>query len=206
MGEYEDAAGSGEAESGEPGESGEEHGAAGTHGSQTPGAAEARDRSGWDDAGLADLADLAESGAGGDRSEAASVPRISNRPGPLPPFDEADDPASPPVVATSDAEIGTALADGAVVAVPAVGGYCLAVRVGTPGGEAKLEALAADPDGPHYAVGHVDDVRGLTSGWTDEVEGLLHRCWPGPVDVFLPRAVAGATASSGRRAGRVRRR
>jgi tRNA A37 threonylcarbamoyladenosine synthetase subunit TsaC/SUA5/YrdC len=81
------------------------------------------------------------------------------------------------------------------VAVPGVGGYCLAVRVGTPGGEAKLEALAADPDGPHYAVGHVDDVRDLTSGWTDEVEGLLHRCWPGPVDVFLPRAVAGAPGS-----------
>jgi tRNA A37 threonylcarbamoyladenosine synthetase subunit TsaC/SUA5/YrdC len=59
--------------------------------------------------------------------------------------------------------------------------------------EARLEALAADPDGPHYAVGNRDDVRPLTSGWTDELERLLDRCWPGPVDVFLPRASTGLT-------------
>jgi tRNA A37 threonylcarbamoyladenosine synthetase subunit TsaC/SUA5/YrdC len=96
----------------------------------------------------------------------------------------------PKVVGIADAELEVALAEGAVVAVPGVGGYCLAVRVGTPGAEARLEAIAADPDGPHYAVGHRDDVRGLTSGWTDELERLLERCWPGPVDVFLPRASA----------------
>jgi tRNA A37 threonylcarbamoyladenosine synthetase subunit TsaC/SUA5/YrdC len=100
---------------------------------------------------------------------------------------------SPPVVVLGDAQIGTALAGGAVVAVPGVGGYCLAVQVGTPGAEARLEALAADPDGPHYAVGHRDDVRALTSGWTDEIERLLERCWPGPMDVFLPRAATGLT-------------
>jgi tRNA A37 threonylcarbamoyladenosine synthetase subunit TsaC/SUA5/YrdC len=100
---------------------------------------------------------------------------------------EAD---SPPVVDTADSEIGTALAEGSVVAVPGVGGYCLAVSVGTPGAEARLEALAADPDGPHYAVGHREDVRAMTSGWSDEVDKLLQRCWPGPVDVFLPRAGA----------------
>lgn len=104
-----------------------------------------------------------------------------------------DERARPPVVGTGDAGVGTALAEGAVVAVPGVGGYCLAVQVGTPGAEARLEALAADPDGPHYAVGHRDDVRTLTSGWTDEVERLLERCWPGPVDVFLPRASTGLT-------------
>ena len=105
---------------------------------------------------------------------------------------EADG-ASPPVVPLGDAKIGAALAEGAVVAVPGVGGYCLAVQVGTPGAEARLEVLAADPDGPHYAVGNRDDVRGLTSGWTDEIERLLERCWPGPVDVFLPRAATGRT-------------
>ena len=42
------------------------------------------------------------------------------------------------------------------------------------------------PTGPHYAVGHADDVRALTSGWTDELGRLLERCWPGPVEVFLP--------------------
>jgi tRNA A37 threonylcarbamoyladenosine synthetase subunit TsaC/SUA5/YrdC len=104
-----------------------------------------------------------------------------------------DNGVRPPVVAVGDAQIGAALAGGAVVAVPGVGGYCLAVQVGMPGAEAGLEALAADPDGPHYAVGQRDDVRALTSGWTDEVASLLDRCWPGPVDVFLPRAATGRT-------------
>ncbi len=103
-----------------------------------------------------------------------------------------DEAARPPVVGAGDTKIATALADGSVVAVPGVGGYCLAVRVGTPGAESRLAALAADPDGPHYAVGQRDDVRALTSGWSDEVASLLDRCWPGPVDVFLPRAIAGA--------------
>lgn len=104
-----------------------------------------------------------------------------------------DEGASPPVVPEGDEKIGTALAEGAVVAVPGVGGYCLAVQIGMPGAEARLEVLAADPDGPHYAVGNRDDVRALTSGWTDEIERLLERCWPGPVDVFLPRASTGRT-------------
>jgi tRNA A37 threonylcarbamoyladenosine synthetase subunit TsaC/SUA5/YrdC len=103
-----------------------------------------------------------------------------------------DEVARPPVVAVGDVKIGAALAEGSVVAVPGVGGYCLAVQVGTPA-EARLEVLAADPDGPHYAVGNRDDVRPLTSGWTDELERLLDRCWPGPVDVFLPRASTGLT-------------
>jgi tRNA A37 threonylcarbamoyladenosine synthetase subunit TsaC/SUA5/YrdC len=98
------------------------------------------------------------------------------------------DAADPPLVQAGAAEVGSALAQGAVVALPGVGGYCLAVQVGTNDAEARLEALVADPEGPHYAVGHRDDVRGLTSGWTDEVDRLLERCWPGPVDVFLPRA------------------
>jgi tRNA A37 threonylcarbamoyladenosine synthetase subunit TsaC/SUA5/YrdC len=100
----------------------------------------------------------------------------------------ASNPSEPPVVPSGAAEIAGVLAGGAVVALPAVGGYCLAVAMGTPGAEARIEALAADPEGPHYAVGQVDDVRGLTSGWSNEVEQLLERCWPGPVDVFLPRA------------------
>jgi L-threonylcarbamoyladenylate synthase len=95
--------------------------------------------------------------------------------------------SSPPLVQAGASEVGTALARGAVVAVPAVGGYCLAVQLEQNGAVERLEALVADPEGPHYTVGHRDDVRGLTSGWTDEVERLLERCWPGPVDVFLPR-------------------
>jgi tRNA A37 threonylcarbamoyladenosine synthetase subunit TsaC/SUA5/YrdC len=97
--------------------------------------------------------------------------------------------AHPPLVEVGALNLGNALEEGTVVALPAVGGYCLAVQVGVPGAEARLETLAADPDGPHYAVGQLDEVRALTSGWSDEVERLLERCWPGPVDVFLPRAV-----------------
>jgi L-threonylcarbamoyladenylate synthase len=103
----------------------------------------------------------------------------------------------PPVVGAGDAAVGPALAGGAVIAVPAVGGYCLAVDAGSPGAEQRLSALAADPEGPHYVVGHVDDVRDLTSGWTDEVHQLLQRCWPGPVEVFLPRMRGAAPSDSG---------
>src|SRR5580704_19549409 len=98
MGEYEDAADtgdSGDAETTEPAETSEP-----TETTETPGAAEARDRAGWDDAGLADL--VAGSGAGGDSSEWTGGSRISNRPGPLPAFSDADA-ASPPVVGASDA-------------------------------------------------------------------------------------------------------
>lgn len=96
------------------------------------------------------------------------------------------DEAHPPVVAAGAGDVSDALAAGSIIAVPAVGGYSLAVRVGSPDAKARLVELVADPDGPHYAVGHTDDVRQLTSGWTDELGRLLERCWPGPVEVFLP--------------------
>jgi tRNA A37 threonylcarbamoyladenosine synthetase subunit TsaC/SUA5/YrdC len=73
-----------------------------------------------------------------------------------------------------------------------VGGYSLAVRSDSVDGVARLVELAADPDGPHYAVGQIDDVPALTSGWTDELKTLLQRCWPGPLEVFLPSAGSGA--------------
>jgi tRNA A37 threonylcarbamoyladenosine synthetase subunit TsaC/SUA5/YrdC len=94
----------------------------------------------------------------------------------------------PPLVGPGAAAVREALEAGAIVAVPDVGGYSLAVRAGSPDDEARLAELAADPDGPHYAVGQIDDVRALTSGWSDELGTLLQRCWPGPVEVFLPRA------------------
>ena len=109
------------------------------------------------------------------------------------PSAEGDPRTHPSLVGAGAHHVAEALEEGTVVALPAVGGYCLAVQVGAPGAEARLATLAADPDGPHYAVGHRDEVRALTSGWSDEVERLLERCWPGPVDVFLPRAVAGAS-------------
>ena len=98
--------------------------------------------------------------------------------------------ARPPIVSVGAAAVAEALGSGAVIAVPAVGGYCLAVRAGSPEVEVQLAELAADPEGPHYAVGSAEAARSLTSGWSDEVGRLLERCWPGPVEVFLPRAAA----------------
>ena len=105
-------------------------------------------------------------------------------------MDDADDfeKARPPLVAAGATAVLDALGAGAIVAVPNVGGYSLAVRAGSSADEARLVELAADTDGPHYAVGQIDDVRALTTGWTDELGTLLQRCWPGPVEVFLPRA------------------
>jgi tRNA A37 threonylcarbamoyladenosine synthetase subunit TsaC/SUA5/YrdC len=93
--------------------------------------------------------------------------------------------AHPPLVGAGAAEVVEALVAGAIVAVPNVGGYSLAVRAGSQVEESRLVELAADPDGPHYAVGQIDDVQSLTSGWTDELGTLLQRCWPGPLEVFL---------------------
>ena len=107
----------------------------------------------------------------------------------------SDNEAHPPLVGARSAAVAEALAAGAIVGVPGVGGYSLAVRTGSFEGEARLVGLAADPDGPHYAVGRIEDVRTLTSEWTDEMQTLLERCWPGPVEVFVPRAAS--TSGSG---------
>ena len=104
----------------------------------------------------------------------------------------------PPLVGAGASEVVGALEAGSIIAVPAVGGYSLAVRAGSPDGEARLVQLAADPEGPHYAVGHRDVVRSLTTAWTDELGRLLERCWPGPVEVFVPR-VADSSAAADRR-------
>ena len=100
----------------------------------------------------------------------------------------SDNEAHPPLVGARSAAVAEALAAGEIVGVPGVGGYSLAVRTGSSEGEARLVELAADPEGPHYAVGRIEDVRTLTSGWNDEMQTLLERCWPGPVEVFVPRA------------------
>lgn len=119
------------------------------------------------------------------------------------PDSEDADQARPPLAAAGSAAVVDALGAGAIVAIPNVGGYSLAVRAGSIDDEARLVELAADPDGPHYAVGQIDDVRSLTSGWTDELGTLLQRCWPGPVEVFLPWA-GSAGAADGEGAGDVK--
>jgi len=109
--------------------------------------------------------------------------------------------ARPALVGSGAVAVAEALVAGAIIAVPNVGGYSLAVRADSLDGETRLVELAADPDGPHYAVGQIEDVRALTSGWTDELGTLLQRCWPGPLEAFLPSA--GSSASEdGAPAGR----
>lgn len=106
---------------------------------------------------------------------------------------DVGDPGHPPLVRARDADsIAPALEDGAIVALPSVGGYILAVHAGRHEAEERLDALVADPDGPHYQAANGQAVRALTSGWTEEIERLLERCWPGPLELFLPRAGASA--------------
>lgn len=94
----------------------------------------------------------------------------------------------PPVVPAGSPGVAPALEAGAVVSLPAVGGYALAVRAGSPELEARLVQLAADPDGPHYLAENADAVRPLTSGWSSELSTLLQRCWPGPLEVKVASA------------------
>jgi tRNA A37 threonylcarbamoyladenosine synthetase subunit TsaC/SUA5/YrdC len=101
-------------------------------------------------------------------------------------------------VRADDADsIAPKLDAGAIVALPSVGGYVLAVHAGHAEAEERLDALVADPDGPHYQAADTDAVRALTSGWTEEIERLLERCWPGPLELFLPRAGASAPDAEG---------
>jgi L-threonylcarbamoyladenylate synthase len=102
---------------------------------------------------------------------------------------EAENGSAPRLVAPHEGSvIGSAFDAGNLVAVPWVGGYSLAVREGVPAAEARLVALVTDPEGPHYAVGELEAARRLTSGWPAELDKLLERCWPGPLEVFLTRA------------------
>src|SRR5205807_10632158 len=98
--------------------------------------------------------------------------------------------AHPPLVQAREADVlAPALEQGDIVALPSVGGYVLAVHAARPDAAARLDALVADPDGPHYQAANSDAVKGLTSAsaWNDEIEKLLARCWPGPLELFLPR-------------------
>jgi tRNA A37 threonylcarbamoyladenosine synthetase subunit TsaC/SUA5/YrdC len=111
---------------------------------------------------------------------------------------DGDDPVHPPLVRARDADsIAPKLDEGAIVALPSVGGYVLAVHAGHAAAEERLDALVADPDGPHYQAADTDAVRALTSGWNEEIERLLERCWPGPLELFLPRAGASAPDAEG---------
>ena len=104
--------------------------------------------------------------------------------------------AVPPVVRPGAPAVAQALGTGAVVGLPVVGGYCLAVRAGTPGGEGRVEALARQPAGgigrpaddwPHYLVADADDVGALADDGGDALTTLLTRCWPGPLEVAVRR-------------------
>ncbi len=123
--------------------------------------------------------------------------------------------ADPPLVRPVAPEVATALGAGAVVALPAAGGYCLAVRAGMPGDDEQLVELGRalrralgrehgtaveDADRLRYLVGDAGAVRALADEVGDELATLLSRCWPGPVEVAVRRH--GATVIVGQPDGR----
>ena len=68
-----------------------------------------------------------ESGGDGDEAAVVEVPAV-----------EGDPRTHPSLVGAGAHDVGKALEEGTVVALPAVGGYCLAVHIGAPGAEAAL--------------------------------------------------------------------
>ena len=121
--------------------------------------------------------------------------------------------AVPPVVRPGAPAVAQALGTGAVVGLPAVGGYCLAVRAGTPGAEDRVEALARQPTGgigraaddwPRYLVADAEGVGALADEGGDELMALLARCWPGPLEVAVRRD--GVLITVGQPDGRALRR
>ena len=102
-----------------------------------------------------------------------------------------EDIARPDVVPQSDAgRVAAVLDAGGVVALPGVGGYFLAAKAGVLEAEERLTELAADPEGPHYVAADRAAASQLASGWNEEIDRLLERCWPGPLELFVSRATA----------------
>ena len=62
--------------------------------------------------------------------------------------DEGGAAAHPPLVGAGAAEVVEALEAGSIIAVPAVGGYSLAVRAGSPGAERGWWSWRPTPTGP----------------------------------------------------------
>jgi L-threonylcarbamoyladenylate synthase len=93
-----------------------------------------------------------------------------------------------PVVSIRDVDhIRRALADEQVIALPGVGGYCLAAWADRERAVQRLEERSGrgDESRPHYVVGHRDQAQAVTSAWPEEARRLADRCWPGPLTLIL---------------------
>ena len=96
----------------------------------------------------------------------------------------------------SGASVQQALADGQIVAVPALGSYALVALQGSPAAQRRFDVVAGGRRtelGPHLLVGQRDQARALAASWTEELQRLVERCWPGPLTLLLRSAAPGTT-------------
>ncbi len=94
---------------------------------------------------------------------------------------------STPTVAVRarDPLVGRSLDAGSVVALPWVGSYVLAARADRPSAVASLLALAPGSASPQLLVGQSAQARQFAGDWSDEVQRLVDRCWPGPLALVV---------------------
>jgi tRNA A37 threonylcarbamoyladenosine synthetase subunit TsaC/SUA5/YrdC len=100
-----------------------------------------------------------------------------------------------PVTSFRDGDaIAAALAEGALVAVPDVGGYSLAVRADLHDASSRLVAYGPTASAAHcLLVGSQAQARGLVGTWSADTQQLMVRCWPGPLTIVVATEAASGT-------------
>jgi L-threonylcarbamoyladenylate synthase len=95
----------------------------------------------------------------------------------------------PPQVDATDPEAAVAaLAAGGVVGLPTDTVYGLAARLDRPAAVAAIFGLKGRPAGLALPVlvADVDQARSLAASWSDGVDRLARRLWPGPLTLVVP--------------------
>jgi tRNA A37 threonylcarbamoyladenosine synthetase subunit TsaC/SUA5/YrdC len=95
-----------------------------------------------------------------------------------------------------------ALSEGAVVGLPDVGSYVLAVRAAAARSMGRLDTLATGGPYPEYLVGRTEQAKQLSEDWLDSTRRLVIRCWPGPLTVLVTPEAGGTDAIGVRMPGR----
>jgi tRNA A37 threonylcarbamoyladenosine synthetase subunit TsaC/SUA5/YrdC len=90
--------------------------------------------------------------------------------------------------------VGQALSGGAVVGLPDVGSYALAVRADDSRAMTRLDTLATAGRYPEFLVGRTEQARRLSQEWLDSTQRLVVRCWPGPLTVLVTPHAGSADA------------
>lgn len=86
------------------------------------------------------------------------------------------------------AEVTTALRGGALLVMPTDTWPGLHGRADRPDISTRIARIKGRPvDKPFLVLaGSLDQARGLTSRWSDDVAAYASRCWPGPHTLILP--------------------